>query len=272
MSLYNIQVYDYLGHKQVRIYKRPVAYGEEKAENKIKDSEKENKKSDAEKQEHSKYVSINRTKQSIYEYGYANRWSMFGTLTFSEQSCDRYDYEEICKKTSKWLNNQKNSCAKDLVYLYIPEKHPSSGAYHIHILLANTGNLTFVDSGRVSKNGKAYKRTENNSDCPTIYNLPQWRYGFTAFTKVQNSDKCVSYISKYITKELCEVAKFKRRFFPSHNCKRCEVAKYYWNDDDIRDMVMDWYENDLVEHSKSQKIPEASQIIHYYEIKGENGL
>lgn len=63
------------------------------------------------RKERSMYVSLNRTKQSVYSLAYNNKWDWFVTLTFSDEKVDRYDYSEIIKKTRKWFNNMKNRFA-----------------------------------------------------------------------------------------------------------------------------------------------------------------
>lgn len=151
--------------------------------------------------------SLNRTKQEIYKISRQCRWEYFLTLTFSPEVIDRYDYSTCMKKANKWFNNQKNRYAKDLQYVFVPEQH-KDGAWHIHGLIAQVGSMSFADSGK--KFGSK-----------TVFNLSGWRNGFSTAVKIGETKedlyKVSSYICKYITKELCEVTKGKKRYFRSQN-------------------------------------------------------
>lgn len=260
LGVYNVQVYDYEGFTQFRIYNRPVEYEHERVV-----SDDAVILSDDVKKERSERVSLNRTKQSIYELAYNNKWDWFITFTFSD-SVDRYLYDICTKRVRIWLNNlQKRKCP-NLKYLIVPEQH-KDGAWHIHGLLANCDGLEFVDSGRVSIGRKAYIRTDKNSDHLWIYNIPSWQYGFSTATAVQDNAKTCSYMCKYITKELCTGLKNKRRYFASKNCKKVVKENYNWATDDIENMINDFYAQGLVDYDKTQKIECAGQIVRYVTIK-----
>ena len=62
----------------------------------------------------------------------------------------------------------------------------------------------------------------NNADLPIIYNIANWKFGFSTATKVQSNAKCVSYMTKYITKDLCVIAQKRRRYLASNNLDRVE--------------------------------------------------
>lgn len=286
MSCYNLVVYDYLGHRQIRIYNRPIRRQDNESEkveietneqiindyNKgdgnVKDKPDVVEAENSHSTERSIYNSLKRTKQTIFEYGYANEWDWFGTLTFSPDKINRYDYEEITKRTSQFLKRVRNKYADGLRYMYIPEQH-ANGAWHIHILLANCGDMQFEDSGRLASGKRAMLRNKSNEHLPTIYNLEHWKYGFSSFTRVVSSDKCVSYISKYVTKDLTVVAKNKRRVFPSYNCKRADVTYYNLPQEEITEVLAYYAENDMIDYCKTQTISEANLSVQYYEIKGD---
>ena len=50
-----------------------------------------------------------------------------------------------------------------------------------------------------------------------IYNIKQYRNGFSTATKITNTRKAVSYVIKYVTKEIAECGFGKRRYLPSTN-------------------------------------------------------
>ena len=160
--------------------------------------------------------SLNRTKQNIYKYSRQANWEFFITLTFDESKVNRYDYDECMSKANKWFNNQKSRKAPDLKYLFVPEQH-KDGAWHIHGIISNVGEMSFVDSGRVAIGEKAYRRSDVNSKGTTIYNLSGWKFGFSTATKVRDKYAVASYITKYITKDLCASTFQKKRYYRSRN-------------------------------------------------------
>ena len=210
MAQYNLKRVDYGEFVQYRVYDRPISKNEEQKEIKEQNEEvekndkadtKDNKKTGQADNKRSEQVSINRSIQTIYKYAQANRWEYFVTLTFKRDAdVNVYDYSDCVKKLTKWLNNQRRKCP-NLKYLFVPEMH-KDGAFHFHGLIANADGLTYSDSGRVAIGNKAYKRTKENQHFPTIYNLDNWKYGYSTATAVVSSCKSASYICKYITKDL----------------------------------------------------------------------
>ena len=160
--------------------------------------------------------SLNRTKQNIYKFSRQVDWEYFITLTFDGSKVNRYDFDECMGKANNWFNNQKKRKAPDLKYLFVPEQH-KDGAWHIHGVIADVGEMSFADSGRVAIGEKAYIRSDVNSEFATIYNLSGWRFGFSTATKVRDKYKVASYITKYITKDLCKRTFGKKRYYRSRN-------------------------------------------------------
>ena len=168
------------------------------------------------KRQHSLYVSRNRTIQAIYKYSRQAIWEYFITFTFDPKKVDRYEYSECMNKARKWFDNQKQRYAPDLQYLFVPELH-KDGAWHIHGVIARVGIMKIYDSGRVSINNHAYIRTPKNEHYPWIYNLDGWKFGWSTATKVQDTHKVSTYITKYITKDLCQSSKNRKRYYRSQN-------------------------------------------------------
>ncbi|MFR5684267.1 MAG: hypothetical protein ACLUD1_09525, partial [Clostridia bacterium] len=137
----------------------------------------------------------------------------FVTFTFNRQKIDSSNYELLTEKVRIWLSHLKQRYAPNLKYILVPELHKDGVHYHFHALIANTGNIDFIDSG-VKHNGN------------TIYNIGNWKFGFTTASKVIDSARASSYITKYITKDLCSVTKFKKRYWASRNCDRPKVRTY----------------------------------------------
>lgn len=272
MAQYNLKRVDYGEFVQYRVYDRPISKNDEKKEIKeekeqVENNDKDNKKNNSNTgqidNKRSEQVSINRSIQTIYKYAQANRWEYFVTLTFKRDSgMNVYDYSECVKKLTAWLHNQRRKCL-DLKYLFVPEMH-KDGAFHFHGLIANADGLTFADSGRVAIGNKAYKRTKENQHFPTIYNLDNWRYGWSTATVVVSSCKSASYICKYITKDLIQGIGKRRRFYPSNNLDLPEETEHLFDIDSL-DTLIESFGNCL-DYTKTQEIPEAHQRIRYYTV------
>lgn len=157
-------------------------------------------------------VSRSRTISKVYDIARSNMWEYFFTLTFNPEKVDSYDYSEVVKKLSKWLNNLRAICP-GMKYIVVPEKH-KSGRWHFHGLFADVDGLQFLDSGYVSESGQV------------IYNVGNYKLGFSTAVRLDGSPKVVSYLCKYITKEVCESTKGKKRYWASRNVKLPEVIEF----------------------------------------------
>lgn len=246
MDCYNVKVIDYLEGQEIRIYsdlinkKALIDNQEENVKPKPKDFktcrekqitiedyteelEKQNK-NRVKAHERSMYSSVNRSVNSIYEIARSNKWEYFLTLTFNPDKVDSTDYDCVVKKLSMWINNFKKKYAPNLKYLIVPELH-KSGRYHFHGLLADIGNAELIDSGKKDK------------DNEVIYNLGNYKLGFTTCTRIKDLDRVSKYIGKYITKDLCCVTFGKKRYWNSKNLDKPTVKKYIMSHEEIMDMV-----------------------------------
>lgn len=165
--------------------------------------------------------SLNRSRNTIMQYARSNKWDIFVTLTFSS-TYDRTDYCFLLNKLRKWLDNLKSRKCPDLVYLIVPEEHKNieangKRAFHFHGLFANIDNLNLTPA--YSPSGRALF-TNNGL---RIYNLADYKLGFSTATYVTDTFRCTTYITKYVTKALCIRQKYKRRFLCSHNLNKPNV-------------------------------------------------
>lgn len=187
--------------------------------------------------------SLNRSRNTIMQYARSNKWDIFVTLTFSSVF-DRTDYLFLLNKLRKWLDNLKSRKCPDLAYLIVPEEHKNiefngKRAYHFHGLFANINglNLTpaFSPSGRALYTKKGLR----------IYNLADYKLGFSTATYVTDTFRCTTYITKYVTKALCIRQKYKRRFLCSHNLNKPNVYNLCISD------INDIYKYFAVSYEKS---------------------
>lgn len=193
--------------------------------------------------------SINRSKNAIYEYSRANSWEYFITLTFNKQKINRYDYDEVSRKVGKWLNNARSRLSKDLKYIIVPELH-KDGAYHLHGLLANTGDLKFIDSG-IKNNGHI------------VYNISNFNLGFTTATTIIDTLKASNYITKYITKELAISTYGKNRYWVSRNLDKPIVEELYLSDEMVSDLKMKYVGNTKYYKSHTIDVKGYKNVIDY---------
>ena len=190
--------------------------------------------------------SLNRSVHKIYDLARNNVWEWFFTFTLNENAVsDRTNYTECSKKVCKWFNNIRRICP-DIKYLIVPERHPTSGAWHFHALVSDCDNLEFKVAKnnqeflkdkdgniKLDKNGQPKRNKYFGEDLRVsypngnyIYNIVNYnteRYGFSTATKIIDTKKAVSYIVKYLTKELGECTFGKRRYFQSNNLILPEV-------------------------------------------------
>lgn len=169
--------------------------------------------SDDEK-ERLKYKNLLNTKQTIidliYHNGLIKSWEYFITLTFDDNIVNGYDYEECKNALIKWLNNQKHQ-NKGMEYVIVPEYHKSK-RFHFH------GVVRGVEKWKLSpaftKEGRAiYKNGAR------IYNLDNYKYGYTTISKIKNAEAVSVYTSKYITKEFIDIENAKK-YWASKSLKK----------------------------------------------------
>lgn len=260
MGLYNVKLYEYADSFQFRMYEKPVEYSErlqkfsERSENQT-----ENKKDDTERTQEQKdrsdFSSRSRTVNQIYEIARANKWEYFLTITFDRKKIDSSDYDLLCSKVSKWINNIRSRYAPDLKYLLVPELHKDGVHYHFHGLLANIGSMKLTDS-TVKIRGQQ------------IYNLENWKYGFSTVSKIKDSGRASSYLVKYITKELCAVSMGKKRYWCSRNLDRPVITVYNLPYEEIERILFDNLQS--IRHTSESVISSCGMSVTYIEmIKGE---
>lgn len=154
--------------------------------------------------------SLYRSKRNISDLTICNNFDLFVTFTFNQRIVNRYDIDKLTKITSKWLNNQAKLKGR-FDWLVIPELH-QDGALHFHALFKGY-NGELKESGHKSKDGKRI-----------IYNLPNFKYGFSTAEKIAGEqadlDKVASYIKKYITKDMPRIGKGRKRYWHSNGLKK----------------------------------------------------
>ena len=154
--------------------------------------------------------SLHRTIEQIYDIILCNGFEYFVTLTFDPKKVNSKDPKEVYRKAHATLSNLVQRA--DVSYILIPELH-KSGAIHFHGFVK--GNLKLNDSGTVKVNGhkspikietaKHYHITPE--ECKTVYNLPQWSWGYTTAEKIPADEYIATskYVTKYVTKDVQKI-------------------------------------------------------------------
>lgn len=184
---------------------------------------------DGESRSNNLYASRNK----VFDIAYMNDFQLFVTLTLDKERIDRYNRSEIKAKFKTWLKNKV--ARNNLKYLFIPEEH-KDGAIHMHGLIS--GDLKLVDSGKKDDKGR------------TVYNLPEWKYGFSTAVIIDNGAEFVSkYVTKYITKD----------------CKKIFGNYYYAGGDIVRDVPtrLENRDYDAID-AKEYTVEEANASFKYY--------
>lgn len=150
--------------------------------------------------------SYNRARQQCFDYIMCNfDLDTFLTFTVDPSDTDSFDYDEIVKKLSIWLDNRVRR--SNLKYILVPERH-KSGAIHFHGI-ANREGLKLVSSGYF----KLGKYTLSGENIPAhakhrareIFNVKDLLLGFSTAMIIEGEDartKVSKYIWKYMTKQL----------------------------------------------------------------------
>ena len=108
----------------------------------------------------------------------------FVTLTFAPEYVDRTDYNECYVKLKVWLSNRVSR--KGLKYVCVPEHHKDGEAIHFH-MICNDNALSYVYTGMQRRGNK-------------IFNLTDWKWGFSTMMLIGESDDDRTKVSKYIYK------------------------------------------------------------------------
>ncbi len=172
---------------------------------------------------------LKKVKSNIIDLAYNNKdkFDYFITLTFNIKD---YTHDKAINLLKKWIDNQKHQNS-NMYYILVPEFHKISGHLHFHGLVGNVPKWKFQKAYN-AKTGKPM--LINNTQ---IYNLVNYKLGFTTISKIKSKEKVTNYISKYATKELITL-KSKKRYWYSRNLVKpsvyldyidCSLSDYFNN-------------------------------------------
>lgn len=198
---------------------------------------------------------LKKVKTNIIDLAYNNKdkFDYFITLTFSDKEIGDYSHEKAIKLLINWINNQKKQ-NNNMSYILVPEFH-KSGRLHFHGLVGN------VSKWKMSKainphTGKLIKI--NNTQ---IYNLDNYKLGYTTISKIKSKEKVTNYISKYATKELITL-KSKKRYWYSRNLDKPMIELGYI-DSSLHEYFKD---KDIVYSDKFIREDSSIELLNYQEV------
>ena len=197
-----------------------------------------------EERKRKRYNNLYNAKQNVIDLAYHNalikEWEWFITLTFDPGEINPKDYDQVSEKLSMFLDNLKHQ-NKDMRYIILPELH-KSGAVHYHGIFANVPNLKIQEARNPKNNRLIYQNGTK------IYNITNYKYGFTTASKIKNQEAVSVYVSKYMTKDLIDI-NYKKRYWSSKNLKRPTIQYAHMTEDYLKfyidiNEIRDYYENE----------------------------
>lgn len=135
---------------------------------------------------------LRRAKTSAFDLILSNYdLDTFCTLTYSPDAvADKFSYDDCYDKLKNWLSNSVQR--RDLKYVLVPERH-KSGAIHFHALC----NSAAVDLERARSANTGRPLSHNNRP---IYNITNWKHGFSTAELIGEKRDDREAVSKYIFK------------------------------------------------------------------------
>lgn len=207
---YTTKIKTYRTEKITYYFDKPIVTGF-KVSDELKEARARRRKESKQASEENIKKSVSMARVKIFDMAIMNEWEWFITLTFNPDKVDSFDYQETSKKLSKWLNNLKRD-NPNMQYVIVPERH-ISGRYHYHGLISGLNAQIFDLSGKKDNKGR------------DIYNLGKYKLGWSTATKIGDNESAVKYMTKYVTKELLQVTKNKKKYWNSRNLNKPIIDK-----------------------------------------------
>lgn len=210
-----------------------------------------------------------RAKRKIFDYCICNEFDMFITLTLDKELIDRDDYGAVIKKLNSFLGNRVRR--HGLKYIGVPEYH-KNGGLHFHFAVSG-GGFKLVDSGCVSVEG--HKKPIRNTTADklhvpheqrhTVYNITDWRLGFSTAIKTYGSRGA---LATYLSKELCKPVQ--KQLVNSGAIDKIG-GRWYLHGGDLRKPVVVYHNQDFNAGGESYSLSTDGGDFKVYKLD-ENGV
>lgn len=168
---------------------------------------------------------ISRARQTIVELALNNHLDFFFTGTFDPEKHDRKNIEQLMKELCKWLNNFRSRHADELQYIIVPEMH-ADGSWHVHGFLSGIP-MQYLQKFEIGMQMSSYlaRKVKQGKE---IFNFPAYakKFGFCDLEPIADKERCASYVTKYVTKNLESTAAVldsgAHLFYASKGLNRCK--------------------------------------------------
>lgn len=135
-----------------------------------------------------------------------NEWDYFCTFTLNPEKYDRYNLSRFRSDFTHMIRNLRTKYECNIAYLLIPERH-KDGAWHMHGFVRG---LPLQELREFTLDEKLPKYISDKlKSNVSVYEWLSYRkkFGFCDLEKIRDKNRCSSYVTKYITKDLLESVK-----------------------------------------------------------------
>ena len=135
-----------------------------------------------------------------------NEWDYFCTFTLNPEKYDRYNLSKFRSDFTLMIRHLRQKYNCDIAYLLIPERH-KDGAWHMHGFVRG---LPLQELREFTLGEKLPKYISDKLKSNVgVYEWLSYRkkFGFCDLEKIRDKNRCSSYVTKYITKDLLESVK-----------------------------------------------------------------
>lgn len=146
---------------------------------------------------------LSRTRNTIFELAMCNEWDYFCTFTLDKNKYNRFDLSKFRTDFTQMIRNLRRKYDCDISYLLIPERH-KDGAWHMHGFISGIPEEELKKFALSEKLPKyIHNKLKGGFD---VYEWKSYRkkFGFCDLERIRDKNKCSSYVTKYITKDLLE--------------------------------------------------------------------
>jgi len=153
-------------------------------------------------------AALRRARKRVFDLAACNHdCNMMITLTLNGEQFPRDDWGAIIRKLNVWLDNMVRR--HGFKYILVPELH-KDGAIHFHGFV----NEAALDLVRATN---AHTRKPLFQKGRAVYNVANWKYGFTTAVRLGGGDadrlNTAKYILKYVTKAVEASGKIGGRYY-----------------------------------------------------------
>lgn len=186
---------------------------------------------------------LSRAKSKIFQYAMCNDFEYFVTLTLDSKKYDRYNLKKFVSDLGHMIRNNRARKGWNLQYILIPEQH-KDGAWHLHGLFSHIPS-EFLE---INKNG--------------YLDFPQYskKFGYCSLSKIKDKNKCASYITKYVSKDLGDKIEKNHKCYYASRGLKLPVKVFCGNLD--KEIKFD-FENDFVQLKNMNELEFCKFINNY---------